>query len=380
MADDDPATDNGAESAPHRATPTSSEEPGGQPVGQSLPGQGFTGAPRPGLPPRWATGGRDLSRLDGLGLAARLTRLAVVVVLLVGAVVVAIATVSGVGPRSQQDLRRQAGLLDKRQLLIGVKDDQPGLSLLGANGIYRGFDVEIAYLVAADLGFAPDDVRFLTIESEDRARRQARDFATKKMVTVDLVVATFSITEAREKDPDVSFSAPYLRTEQSVLTRRPHKRIEALTDLAGTSVCTLNTTTSKQALEAVGVRPVGKNRISECVKGLLAGQYEAVSTDAAILAGFNHEHPTQLQLNDIGLETSEDYGINVGENPALRTLVNLALYKSLTATTDRRWENAYDTYLGTEQTDAWPQQVAVGQQPRLSKPRVRTWPWETGDQ
>ncbi|TQS41022.1 transporter substrate-binding domain-containing protein [Cryptosporangium phraense] len=329
----------------------------------------------PRLPPRWASGQRTLSKFDGLGLAARLLRLAVVVVLLVGAVVVAAVTVSGVGPPSEQDLRRQAGLLDKRQLLIGVKDDQPGMALL-QNGVYKGFDVEIAYLVAADLGFAPDDVKFLTIESEDRARRQALDVKTNKIVTVDLVVATFSITPERKADPDVTFSAPYLRTEQSVLTRRPHAKVEALSDLAGKKVCTLNTTTSAQNLRRAGVVPAGKNKISECVKGLRSGAYEAVSTDAAILAGFVAKEPKTFQIHDIGAEGSELYGINVGTNKALATLVNLALYRSYTDPADRRWENAYDTYLRPEQPFAMPQQVAVAKQPEVSRPAVRIWPWE----
>jgi glutamate transport system substrate-binding protein len=80
-------------------------------------------------------------------------------------------------------------------------------------------------------------------------------------------------------------------------------------------------------------------------------------------------------MHDVGLESSEDYGINVGPNPALRTLVNLALYKSLTDPNDRRWEDAYDTYLRSEQSVSWPQQVAVAKQPTVTKPSVRVWPW-----
>jgi glutamate transport system substrate-binding protein len=367
--------DAGAAATP-QASGSAFEGPNPSTPGNPL-GLSFSTAPRPGLPPRWATGSRDLSAFDGLGFAARMARLAVVVILLVGAVLIAVVTVSGVGPPSKDDLIRQAGLLDKKQLLVGVKDDQPGLSLQDPKtGVYTGFDVEIAKLVAAELGFVPDDVRFLTIESEDRARRQALDTTTNKMVTVDLVVATFSITAERKKDPDVLFSAPYLRTEQTVLTRRTKQKIEALSDLANQTVCTLNTTTSMLALQAADDRPVGRNKISECVDGLRHGTYDAVSTDAAILAGFNYEYPKELQLHDIGLEASEDYGINVGPNPALQTLVNLALYKSLNDPADRRWENAYDTYLLTEQSYARPQQVAVSRQPMVAKPRVRTWPWE----
>ena len=380
MADETPAQDGDPANlgTPGSPGPSGSAAENRNPSTPNNPlGLSFTTGPRPGLPPRWATGSRDLSAFDGLGFAARMARLAVVVILLVGAVLIGVVTVSGVGPPSKDDLIRRAGLLDKKQLLVGVKDDQPGLSLRDPNtGRYTGFDVEIAYLVAAELGFGPDDVRFLTIESEDRARRQAVDPTTHKTVTVDLVVATFSITAERKKDPDVLFSAPYLRTEQSVLTKRPSKEIEALSDLANETVCTLNTTTSMLALQAAGDRPVGRNKISECVEGLRHGTYDAVSTDAAILAGFNYEYPKELQLHDIGLEASEDYGINVGPNPALQTLVNLALYKSLNDPGDRRWENAYDTYLRIEQKDAEAQQVAVSRQPMVAKPKVRTWPWE----
>jgi glutamate transport system substrate-binding protein len=357
MAEEDASPRSNGESTPVEPTPV-----------DPLP-------PRLNLPPRWATGNRTMSKFDGLSLAARVARLAAVIVLLVGAVVVATVTIAGLGPPSEEDLRREAGLLDKRQLLIGVKNDQPGMSLL-ENGVYRGFDVEMAYLVAADLGFAPADVRFLTIESEDRARRQALDVKTNKIVTVDLVVATFSITKARMDDPDVTFSAPYLRTEQSVLTRKTTRKYEALSDLAGEKVCTLNTTTSAQNLRAAGVQPVGKNKISECVKGLESGAYEAVSTDAAILAGFVYQKPGVFTIHDIGAEGSELYGINVGRNKALKTLVDLALYRSYTEPTDRRWEIAYDDYLRREQPAAMPQQVAVAKQPEVDRPRVRIWPWE----
>jgi len=397
MADDDASPRGGDRTGPDassgepdrepssRAGRPADAEPAGGTAGFSGAGpfaESFTGAepraglpPRTNLPPRWASGRRTLAKPDGLSFAARLARLAVVVMLLVGAVVVGAVTVTGIGPPSEDDLRRRAGLLDKRQLLIGVKDDQPGMSQR-ENGVYQGFDVEIAYLVAADLGFARADVKLLTIESEDRARRQALDVTTKKIVTVDLVVATFSITRAREDDPDVTFSAPYLRTEQSVLTRKTSRKYEALSDLENEKVCTLNTTTSKQNLEAAGVQPVGKNKISECVKGLESGAYAAVSTDAAILAGFVYANPGKFTIHDIGAEGSELYGINVGTNQALKTLVDLALYRSYTDPTDRRWENAYDTYLRREQPVAMPQQVAVATQPEVGKPRVRFWPWE----
>jgi glutamate transport system substrate-binding protein len=104
--------------------------------------------------------------------------------------------------------------------------------------------------------------------------------------------------------------------------------------------------------------------------------YQAATTDAAILAGFVVRHPDQLTHWDIGLDTDENWGVNVGANDALKTLVNLSLYKSFHDPDDRRWEQAYDDNLRPEQAASPDQDVAVDQQPAVERPAVRQWPWQ----
>lgn len=310
-------------------------------------------------------------------LIQRSARLAAVLVALVLAVIVVITTVILRGPPSEEELMRRAGLLGKRELLIGVKDDQPGIALRDEHtGVYSGFDIDIALMVAADLGFRPHEVRFLAIESEDRAKMQART-DDDRFVTVDMVVASYSVTPEREALDGVTFSAPYLRTEQSVITRRDFPgSVDTLSDLVGHRTCTLSTATSETAAGRAGVPLVAKKRISECVDELLRGKVAAVTTDAAILAGFVARHPDKLRHHDIGLDASEAYGINTGDNEALRDLVNLSLHRSLTDPRDRRWEDAFDRHLRPLQPVNLPQQVAVDQQPEVEKVEVRRWPWE----
>src|SRR4051794_18092591 len=149
--------------------------------------------------------------------SAMAVRLVAVTVTLVLALWVVVAVVLLTGPPSEDQLRRQAGLDGKRELLVGVKDDQPGVAYRNRDGSFSGFDIDIAYLVAAGLGFRRDEVRFLSIESEDRARMQATDAHGNRM-GVDLVVASYSIPPERERVPGVRFSEPYLYTEQSVVT------------------------------------------------------------------------------------------------------------------------------------------------------------------
>ena len=305
----------------------------------------------------------------------RAVRLGAVIVVVVVALVVAVTVVFGSVPPSRDELLRQAGLVGKGELRIGVKDDQPGVALREPRtGRYSGFDIDIAEMIAADLGFAQSAIRFLPIESKDRARMQALDGG--QFVTVDLVIASYSITAERASLPGVLFSAPYLRTTQSVLTRRDHPPVQSLTGLRGEPVCTLTTSTSESPAVRAGLTVTQLNKISDCVDGLLNGRYAAVTTDAAILAGFVHLHPDQLRLHAIGMDTDEQWGINCGSNSALRDLVNLSLYHSRYDPADRRWEDAYDRNLRTEQPDALPQEVAIDQQPPVPTVRVREWPWQ----
>jgi glutamate transport system substrate-binding protein len=173
-------------------------------------------------------------RLAGLGVLVVLTLLVALGRLLVG------------GPQSVAELRAESGVDTWTTLAIGVKDDQYGTAYYDGK-TWSGFDIDIAYMIAEDLGFRRDDVRFYGLESEDRARMQATDPADGKRVPVQLVIASYSITEERRK-AGVHFSEPYLYTEQSVITLTGHPSVVALADLEGQRVCTLSTSTSESAL------------------------------------------------------------------------------------------------------------------------------------
>jgi glutamate transport system substrate-binding protein len=304
-------------------------------------------------------------RLAGLGLLIVLTLAISLGRLLIG------------GPQSVAELRAAAGVDDWDTLAIGVKDDQYGTAYYDeATKTWSGFDIDIAYMIAADLGFRRDDVRFYGLESEDRARMQATDPATRQRVAVQLVIASYSITE-RRKQEGVHFSEPYLYTEQSVITLQGHAPVVALSDLKGKRVCSLSTSTSQSALTDIGAFVTQKNRVRECFEALDKNQVEAVSTDAAILAGWKHKFPAKYEHWDLGLESNERWGVNVGENPELEKLVNLTLYRSYTDPEDDRWEKAYEKNLQSEIDPRKDTPIAVGQQPPVQRPPDIGWqPWE----
>ncbi|MFB9720171.1 transporter substrate-binding domain-containing protein [Planobispora longispora] len=281
------------------------------------------------------------------------------------------------GPPTEAELLEQAGLSGRDRLLVGVKDDTPGIAIRKTDGTYEGFDIEIALMIAADLGFRESEVEFLSIETEDRARMVARN-AAGQHVKVDLVVATFSVTPERLRDAAIGFSAPYLETQQSVITRKGHPAVTSLAQLKGKKVCTLGASTSEHPAKQAGADVTLRNRISECVTGLKGKEYEAVTTDTALMAGFVQNEPDDLEHHDIGLEASEQWAVNVGTNEALRTLVDLSLHRSVTDPQDRRWEDAYDKFVAPMQQYNPAEQIASRVQPPVPEPDVRRWPWERG--
>lgn len=303
-------------------------------------------------------------RLAALGLALVLTIALTMIRLFVG------------GPPSVEDLRRQAGVDNWSELAIGVKDDQPGTAFSNPDGTWSGFDIDIAYMIAEDLGFRRGEVKFYAMESEDRVRMQATD-AKERRVPVKLVIASYSITAEREAETGVTFSAPYLYTEQSVLTLKGHPKVSALEDLEARKVCTLSASTSQAAPKNAGAIVVRKNRVSECIDDLLAHKVDAVSTDAAILAGFKARSPDLFEHWDLGLATTEAWGVNVGENQALKTLVDLTLFRSLKDPADDRWEVAYERNLQSEQPANKTTPIAQAEQPDVAQPDVKEQPWES---
>lgn len=304
-------------------------------------------------------------------------RLAALGLALVLALALAMVRVFVGGPPSVAELRAESGVDTWPALLVGVKDDQPGVAFYDPlRKIWSGFDVEIAYMIGEDLGFRRDEIKFFGMESEDRARMQAYDVVDRnKRVAVNLVIASYSITQRRIAD-GVVFAGPYLYTEQSVLTLKGHAPVATFKDLTGKQVCSLSTSTSLGGLEQAQAKVRSKNLISECIAELRQGNVEAVSTDAAILAGYKSKYPAEFEHWDLGYDATEKWGVNVGENQALKKLVNLTLYRSLKNPKDDRWEKAFQNNLQVEVSENKKTPIAVATQPPIGKPDIRDLPWE----
>lgn len=225
------------------------------------------------------------------------------------------------------------------KVVIGVKEDQPGLGFKDAtSNKYSGFDIEIAKLVSAKLGFGENDIQFKTIQSA--AREQALINGD-----IDYYVGTYTINAGRKEK--VGFAGPYFVAGQDLLVRKDNTDITGKDTLKGKKVCSGTGTTPIKRIRDEGLTEpeniVEFQAYSQCVTKLLDGEVDVVTTDDAILKGYAAQEPDKLKV--VGSQFSkEPYGIGLAkDDKALRDKVNDILQ---TAMDDNTWQTIYDNTLG----------------------------------
>ncbi|THA79282.1 glutamate ABC transporter substrate-binding protein [Streptomyces sp. A0642] len=222
-------------------------------------------------------------------------------------------------------------------LRVGAKEDQPYLGEKDpATGIYSGFDIEIARMMAASLGFDPKTIRFKTIASANRETALQNG-------QIDYYVGTYTINDMRKKL--VGFAGPYYMAGQGLLVRTDEDDIHGPQDLAGKTVCSAAGSTPYQRIAAdyPEAKLVAYDTYSICVDNLLTFQVDVVTTDDAILLGFAAKAPDEMKV--VGKPFSEEpYGIGVPRSDnALRFALNDALE---TNEKNGNWKKAFEATLG----------------------------------
>ncbi|MEU0879705.1 glutamate ABC transporter substrate-binding protein [Lentzea sp. NPDC005914] len=231
-------------------------------------------------------------------------------------------------------------------LVVGVKEDQPGLGYKDpTTNKYSGFDIDIARLISAKLGFDPEKIQFKTIQSA--AREQALINGD-----VDYYVGTYTINAGRKEK--VGFAGPYFVAGQDLLVKKDNTDITGKDTLKGKKVCSVTgSTPAKRVRDEKLTEPGGSveefQGYSQCVTKLLNGEVDAVTTDDAILKGYAAAEDGKLKV--VGKTfSSEPYGIGLPkEDTALRGKVNDILQASLD---DGTWQKIYDGTLGKSGSSA----------------------------
>jgi glutamate transport system substrate-binding protein len=222
-------------------------------------------------------------------------------------------------------------------LKIGIKFDQPGLGLKQGSE-FTGMDVDVAKYIAKQLGTNEGDIQFVQAPSAQRETLISTG-------QVDMVVATYSITDARKEK--VSFAGPYFIAGQDLLVRADDSSITGPDTLKGKKLCSVTGSTSAQKVKEK-VPDVNLQEFatySECVAALASGAIDALTTDDTILAGYAAQDQYKGKLKVVGKPFSEErYGVGLKKGDTAQCQkVTDAIKKMVT---DGEWQKIVDKNLG----------------------------------
>lgn len=192
---------------------------------------------------------------------------------------------------------------DGDSITIGIKYDQPGLGLM-VDGTPKGMDVDVAKALAKKMGYDEDQI---TWKESVSAQRET----LLETGQVDMILATYSITDARKEK--VQFGGPYFVAGQDLLVATDSD-ITGKDDLDGRILCSVAGSTSAEKVkeDVPGVQLQEYASYSECMEQLSAGTVEALTTDDTILAGFAAQEQYAGKFKVVGAPFSvENYGIGL---------------------------------------------------------------------
>ena len=230
-----------------------------------------------------------------------------------------------------------ARLKDAGTVKVGTKFDQPLFGLKNLQGKPEGFDVEIAKLIAGEMGIAADKIEWVEAVSANREQfiQQGK---------VDFVVATYTINDKRKAVVD--FAGPYYQAGQDIMVAKGNPEgIGGPDDLAGKKVCSVTGSTPAENIRTnyPKAQLTEFDVYSKCAEALKNGQVQAVTTDNVILLGLISQDQEAFEL--VGKPfTKEPYGIGLKKgDTAFRSFINDTLEKAFQ---DGRWLAAWDATAG----------------------------------
>lgn len=169
------------------------------------------------------------------------------------------------------------------ELKVGVKVDVPKFGYKdAATGVVDGFEIELARIIAAKILGDPKKLEVQGVTAKTRGPLLDNG-------EIDLVIATFTITEERKKS--YHFSEPYF-TDGVGLMVKTAKGFKSLKDLNGKRIGVAQSATTKKAIETVAeaagikVEFAEYNSYPEIKAALDSGRIDCFSVDTAILFGY----------------------------------------------------------------------------------------------
>ncbi len=233
-----------------------------------------------------------------------------------------------------------ARIVDAGEFRLGTKFDQPGFGQASLEGTPEGFDVEIAKIIATELGLDESAITFTETPSAIREEVLIND-------QVDMVAATYTINDERAERID--FAGPYYVAGQALMVREEDaSTITSPEDLSDPAirVCSVDGSTPSENIRqylASDDQLVLFDVYSKCADALANDQVDVVTTDNVILLGLAEKSDGAFTLTGEAF-TEEPYGLGVQDGDVeFCQFINDTLEA---AAEDGRYQEAWESTAG----------------------------------
>ncbi len=200
----------------------------------------------------------------------------------------------------------------------------------------RGFDAGLYQLLAR---YILGDETAYELTQVDSSTREA----VLQSDQVDVVVATYSITEARQEV--ISFAGPYYTSQQAVLVAAGNTEITGVDDLAGKTVATQAGSTGPEILAEYAPEAIVQEfeTDTEARTALEQGRVDAYVTDYTLLLNAIVKNPDAYEIAGDVFGPEDNYGIGLPLDSDGVEFVNEFLQQIVD---DGTWESLWQISLG----------------------------------
>ena len=213
-----------------------------------------------------------------------------------------------------------ADILESGTVKIAIPESFPPFGALGASGEYEGYDVDVAKLIAEDLGV---ELELVPVTSKQRIPFLETD-------RVDLVIATMGANPGRAKS--IWFSAAYAPFYSGAFAAAD-KSISSPADLAGMKIGLTGGTLedlelTKLAPETAEIIRFGDNAATQAA--FTSGQVDVLVSGNTLAAAISDANPEMgIQTKFILKESPAFIGVKKGNFDLLQWVNVFILHKKL---------------------------------------------------
>lgn len=222
-------------------------------------------------------------------------------------------------------------ILGAGKVKIAVPENFPPFGALGAEGEYEGYDIDVAKMIAEDLGV---ELELVPVTSKQRIPFLETD-------RVDLVVSTLGANPERAKS--IWFSSAYAPFFSGAFAK-PDVAVKSIADFAGKKIAVTGGTLEDLAItqdapDGADIIRFGDNAAT--IAAYVSGQADVIVTGNMVALGISNDHPDyNLETKFVIANSPSFIGVKTGNIDLLQWVNVFVLNKKLTGKLDglsRKW-------------------------------------------